>query len=56
LLVLLSFGAFIFYRNQYSMHNTLWDWIPDHSVLASDGDLRPYWSYVWDADRRPKHI
>jgi len=31
-------------------------WYPDHSVLPSGGDLRPYWSHVWDADRRPKHI
>jgi len=27
--VLLSFGTFIFYWNQYTMHSTLWDWIPD---------------------------
>src|SRR5450631_354145 len=27
--VLLSFGMFIFYWNQYTMHSALWEWIPD---------------------------
>jgi hypothetical protein len=27
--VLLSFGIFIFYWNQYTMHSALWEWIPD---------------------------
>lgn len=29
LLVLLAFGTVIFYWNQYTMHTTLWEWIPD---------------------------